>query len=471
MLRAVGLIALLTAAVVRGDSSPTVGDLIKRLGDPKFAVREAAHKELLRRGEGIVPELDRLAKTTDAETAERLAKVRYALVGYKEEILQRILDIKKARGLFNPIPGELDIPNDLRDLIAAHQPGSGDLLVTVATDPKHHLWYETLHMLVQTWDLMTADQLGRYVEKTVTVGTTHRPQFPAGVPATISFGAGPRDSWDGWPGSAPKGSAFRARTTRYLDGKPYDKPVEYPHPYGPVGRFDLGRLSEGTHTIRAVMEYEITQNGQTRKGEIRSKDSTFEIVAADTPDDLLAPKSAETAKAVREAISIVSREGYSDDIALPEWPPLRGFANPQDAAWPAQVTWPVDKDTRAGLHCPVWQIKLSVPVDLCFEAEIRDLKTGTVYPCFSPIVVHGHPAGQPSAPPPAPQGQGYFMPDDFRGFAKGRDGFVTVKVVLKPSRALALSDPRVAKYFPEEIESAELKMKVFPKIEPPAVHK
>jgi hypothetical protein len=463
MVRAIAVFALLAGAA-HADDRPDVAALVKQLGDPKFTVREAAQKELRQRGEAVVPELDRLVKEADAETAERIGKVRYALVGYKDDILRRILDIKSKRGLFNPIPGELDIPNDLRLLIADHQPGSGDLLVAIATDPKHQLWYETLHMLVQTWDLMTADQLGRYVEKTVTVGTTHRPKFPAGVPAAIYFAASPRDSWSGWPNPAPKGFAFRARTTSYLDGKPCEKPVDSAQPYGAVGRFDLSKLPEGKHTILVVMEYEITQHGQKRKGEIRSKESTFEIVAADTPDDLIAPRSKETSTAVREALSIVGREGDSDDIALPDVPrPPGRFANPEDAAWPPQVTWAVDKDTRAGLHCPVWRLKRPVPVDLCFEAEIRDLKTGQTYPA-GPITFH---AGdrQFIAPPPAGNAGGTMVPRDPQAFAKGRDGFVAVKVVLKPSRALALSDPRVNQYFGEEIESGELKMKVIPRVE------
>ena len=61
---------------------------------------------------------------------------------------------------------------------------------------------------------------------------------------------------------------------------------------------------------------------------------------------------------------------------------------------------------------------------------------------------------------------GYIVPRDPRAFAKDRDGFVPVKVVLKPSRALALSEPKVTGYFAEEIASGELKMKVIPKIEP-----
>ena len=70
---------------------------MKQLGGPKFATREAAQKELLKRGEEVVPELDRLAKSTDAETAERIRKVRYDLVGYKDDIRRLLRDVHEGK--------------------------------------------------------------------------------------------------------------------------------------------------------------------------------------------------------------------------------------------------------------------------------------------------------------------------------------------------------------------------------------
>ena len=70
-----------------------MADLVQQLGDPRFAVREAAQKELLRRGEGIVPELDELAKGADAETVERIGKVLYDLVGYKDDIRRLLAEV------------------------------------------------------------------------------------------------------------------------------------------------------------------------------------------------------------------------------------------------------------------------------------------------------------------------------------------------------------------------------------------
>jgi hypothetical protein len=44
----------------------------------------------------------------------------------------------------------------------------------------------------------------------------------------------------------------------------------------------------------------------------------------------------------------------------------------------------------------------------------------------------------------------------------GRSGFVPVRLVLKPSRAQALTDPKVTRYFGEEIVAEILRLKVGP---------
>jgi hypothetical protein len=51
---------------------------------------------------------------------------------------------------------------------------------------------------------------------------------------------------------------------------------------------------------------------------------------------------------------------------------------------------------------------------------------------------------------------------DERKLAKGRSGFVPVRLVLKPSRAMALSDLRVTRYFPGKIVTDVLQVKVGP---------
>jgi hypothetical protein len=445
MPRVLCLVAVfLLAGPLRADT-PSVADLVKQLGDPKFAVRETAQRELVKRGEGVVPELDRLTNRADPETADRIAKVRFALVGYKDAIRRLLADVHEDREIDSV---RVRVSDELRGLVAAHQPGAGDFLLSILADPKHKLHRQALRAFVATWDVATPDQIDTYIRQAVTLNATHRPRFPAKVGAMISCEAQLRDGWSGWPNPAPTAFLFRTRTTRYLDGKPYDKPFDYQYPFATVGWYRVGELAEGKHTIHAVLEYEFTQNGQKRKGQIRSKDSTFEVVSADTPDDLTVPRSKELSKAVRESLVVQS---HKESVPSPG----TGFQPGSfEYQWTPQVSWATDKGEWAGVHCPVWEVRVPLDVDLCFDVAIRDSKTGTVYPA-DPIVVHRRVTTM-----------GYVIPRDPRGFAKDRVGFAPVTVTLKPSRALALSEPKVTGYFAEEINSGELKMKVIPKIEP-----
>jgi hypothetical protein len=445
----------LTAGTVCADSPAGVEELVRQLGDAKFAVREAAQRELIKRGEGIVPELDKLTKGVDAETAERLRKVRYELVGYKDDIRRLLTAVHESKDSA-PVP----ISDELRSLITHHQPGSGDLLLAAISSPRTSNSRQAVRAFVATWDSATADQIDAYIQQVVTLKTNHRSEFPAKVGAMISYEAQIRNDWTGWPAIGDKKTefAFCGRTTRYLDGKPYEKPFEYQYPFATVGWYKIGELVEGKHAIHAVMEYEFTHRGEKRNGEIRSAESSFVVTSADTPDDLIAPKSDALIKRVSETFAV--RENDYDPKAFTGYQlgtlPAQGAEN----SWYPQVTWKTSPIDFAGLHCPVRMMKGPLTdVDLCFEAEIHDLKTGTVYPA-DPIVVR---RGQHVD-------RSWIVPRDVRAFAKNREGFVEgfvkVKVVLTPSRAVALTDPQVKNYYPEKITSGELRMKVFPKFEP-----
>jgi hypothetical protein len=442
-----GIVVAMFAVSAYADSPTDIATLVKQLGDPKFANRELAQKELLKRGEAIVPELDKLANTTDAETAERLRKIRYKLVGYKDDIRRLLAEVYDGDDR-----AQDPVSDELRGLIAEHQPGAGDFLLSILADPKHELRRRARRAFVTAWDSALPDQIETYIRQAVTLTATHRPKFPAKVGALVSFEAKLRDGWSGWPARASKTFSFSTRTTRYLDGKPYEKPFEYRYPFATVGWYRVGELAEGKHTIHAVLEYEFTQHGQTRKGTIRSKDSTFEVLPADTPDDLIAPKSKTLAKLVQDRFRICESE--RDSSAFDGVQPGRLPAQGAEHHWYPQVTWDVKPGVRAGVHCPVRKMSQPLDVDLCFDAEIHDIKSGTIYPA-DPIVV----------PSNLTVHLAWITPRDVRAFAKGRDGFVTVKVVLKPSRALALTHPYVKAYYPDPITSGELRMKVYQQVE------
>ncbi len=69
-----GLAAVLLACPAPGlaaDQPPTIAELVADLGHSAFRVREAAQRELWRRGEAAVPALERAANGDDPEAARR----------------------------------------------------------------------------------------------------------------------------------------------------------------------------------------------------------------------------------------------------------------------------------------------------------------------------------------------------------------------------------------------------------------
>jgi hypothetical protein len=433
MPRLLSLSAVLSLAGLALGDPPSVADLVKQLGDDKFARREAAQKEMLRRGDAIVPELDRLTKVSDAETAERIRKVLSVLVGYRDDIRRLLAEVKEGQ---NPGPVGLEqltdtaprIPGELRRVIARHQPGAGNFLLTLLADPKHELRRPALLAFVNTWNLATPDQLDAYIRQSVSLTSAHRSKFPAKVAAVIVVEAWARDGPAAWP-RLPQPAMVHLRVARHLDGKPYDSPTAVEHPSGPVGRYRVGELTEGTHAIHAVIEYEFTHRGEKRTGEIRSKVSHFEVVPADTPDDLIAPDDDRLAAHVKAGLNI-------DETGF------RGHG------WVAHARWAEKGGGIVGLHGPVWEVKRPLDVDLCFDVEIEDVRTGKVCPAGTFVLRRGQ------------TGYEQFLPADPRSFAAGRQGYVPVRVFLKPSRAAALSDPKVTRYYPRPIRTSELDMKV-----------
>jgi hypothetical protein len=409
------------AGVARADSAVVLADLVKQLGDAKFARREAAQTELLRRGEGIVPDLDRLAKTADAETAERIRKIRNELVGYQDDLVRLLRTVATKPGS-SPEP----ISEELKDLFTARQPRAGDFLLRLIADPKADLHLQARRTFIEVWESATPTQLDRFLQLQVYLTTAHRPRFPAKTAATIGMEALVRDDLDDWfPVNA---FVLNVRMLRYLDGKEYGKPVEHLHPLGTVGYYRVGDLAEGKHTILAVLEYEFTHRGEKRKGEIRSKESSFEVVSADASDDLIAPNEARLTEQVNKGLSI-------DETGF------RGHG------WVAHTRW-ADNRGNFGLHGPVWEVKKPLDVDLCFTVEIEDVRTAKIYPAAPFVLRQGE------------VGYGHFLPKDVKGFADGRQGYIPVRVTLTPSRAGALSDPKVSRYYSQPIRTGKLDMKI-----------
>jgi hypothetical protein len=341
----------------------------------------------------------------------------------------------------------LPIPDEIRKSIARHQPEAGNALLSILAMPNDRLYRQALMTFVSTWDVATADQIERYIQLAVTRKTNHRARFPAKSQATIAFETRVKDGRIGWPcSSRDKEFYFRAQTTRYLDGKTYEKLPEKlyddRYPFGKIGCYNVGELAEGKHTIRGVMKYEFTHRGEKRTGEIQFKESSFEIVAADAADDPAVAVDDELRKSVRR--SLVIRE--PEPIPEPRQP--RFDAQRVDRT---PLVWLEAAPTKwIALNCAAWEVRYPLDVDLCFDIEIHDIRSGKTYRAGEVRLVRGK------------TGRGGIVPADVAAFTTGRQEFVDVRVVMKPSRNAALADPQVRGYYPESISSAEMQMKIGP---------
>jgi hypothetical protein len=422
--------ALLAALlwVVRLDAEPaSVADLVKQLGDPKFAVREAAQKELLKRGEGIVPELDRLAKGADAEAADRIARVRYNLVGYKDDIRRLIREELRRYG-----PSSDRISDELRGLIAGHQPGSGDLLLSLVAKSDSETDGQGWRTFRLTWESHSAAQVESYVRETLSIVATHRSQVPARGGMLVRFAPQLRFGPDCWPPPADdRAFAFRARASLLVDGKPVDEPCETAYPTSGRGWFRVPHLSEGKHTIQVELKYEFTHRSETRTGRVCSRPEMATAGSDDDATEIWAKPFTISGKNYFRAAFRVARPEEPARPIIPE----RTDRDPASTVW-----WRTDSGGWAGISCPRWAVTAPLDVDLCFDAEFRDPRSDKVFPAEPILAAHGEQTG------------GYLIPRDFAGLARGRSGNVRMKLVLTPSREVAQFGPGLSHCYPEVIE-------------------
>jgi hypothetical protein len=421
------------------DLEKRVKALVGQLGDRAFARREAAHKALLKLGDGVVPLLEKLGRAEAPEVQLRIARIRRDLVGYRDDIRTSLAAMPEDKdGPRKPIP------EGLKRVIAGQQPKSGDYLLAMIADPKHPLRRRAVNAFTQTWDSMSAAQLKAYLSHVLALEAQPRARYPQGVDAGVGMLYHFVDNWAGLPADGIP-FHFATRTRHLLDGKPYGKPFAYQGPGATTGWIWTKDLALGKHSCGLELEYTFTHRGEKVTGRIRSRDFTFMVVAADTPDDLVAPKDAETDRLVRRSFRFIQKES---DLHAPR--ERRRFDRlPVEDPLRPQVTWEGPGGKRCGLSTPYWKADKALPVDLCFEVTLIDQKTGRTYRC-DPLILR--------------RGQahwGYIYPRDVRAFARGRSGDVPVKAVLRPSRKTALSTTDVTHYWPGSITSEVLTIRVY----------
>ncbi len=435
MVRIACLIALVSVVSTSlADAPPSLADLVRQLSDSKFAVREAAQQAILKRGEGIIPELDKFSKPTDPETLERLKKIRHALETYKDEI-RELLPMMQSYGAL----GE-----SLRHLIIDPQPGSLNLLLAIANTPRHPLRSCAVQAFIASRQVATVDQVDTFIQQSLVLRSTCRPKLPAlsGVPIPIEVRL--CEDLNTW---LPLEDNFghRSRTTCYVDGKSLGRAYPHPYAYASISRHDVREIAVGKHTFHGVLDYEFTHRGQKRTGKIVSEQRPIEIMPLDSVDDLAAPKSVDTTNLVRAALIV---EGVP--IERDQQAPALVVQTTKFVAVEPQVTVVLDTKKLITVVCPQWRLQAFLPVDLCFNVEFRDVQSGNVYDAGTICALRSSTTGS------------YLFPKNPESFFRGREGLVAVEIVLKPSRLLALETPSVKRYCSDEISVGVRYLKIVP---------
>ena len=419
-------VVVLVAGSTASADPPGVAEIVKQLGDARYSVREAAQKKLIRRGEGIAPDLERLKKGADAETVERIGKVLYALIGYKDDIkrLLRTATSSEHRDT------DVTIPLDLPGLIAEHQPGAGDLLLRLIDDREDRLYVPAARAFALTWEHQSADQMDGFIRRTLSVVTTQPPRFPAAVGTHVRYAPDLRFGPSGWPatgGSDP--FAFRSRATLLLDGKPCGPAYENGYPFAARAWFEVHPGLEGKHTVQVELQYEFSHRDATRTGRIRSDLATI-TAGPEEPADVWGPApSVREKNFLRAALRVFNADEPSEAG--------RRFLTEADP--PAAIWWRTTGGDWTGLGCPRWELAAQFSANLCFDVEIRDPRTGKSFPADPILVERGRTAN------------GWIGPRDFRAFAKGRTGVVRMDLVLTPSRRVAAFGPGLQSVYPEVV--------------------
>lgn len=325
----------------------------------------------------------------------------------------------------------------LRHLIQTGQPESGDFLLKslgagnmLAPDP-------AAFVIANTWDTLSRSQREQYLKLSMTHFVEQRPTYPQGVDAGIAVGPRFVPDFAGLPRAEPEITS-RTVTTHFLDGQQVGAPMSYANHTTISHWFRTGSLPLGKHSIRLVTDYEFQQGSEKYIGTIETE-RTFEIVR-ELSDSLQGPHDPVIEKHVRKSIQIV------EATKTTTWG-TRG--------WQPQMRWAGNETIKPGsLHTPSWSVTQPLPVDLCFQAELRLEQSDDSIACSEIVVL----AGKTSS--------FYFHPLNsisssalLRKYAD-EQGFVKVRVILTPSRSVAISDPRIRQYFGSRITSDVVRVRV-----------
>lgn len=263
----------------------------------------------------------------------------------------------------------------------------------------------------------------------------HRKSYPAGIHARA----------DGYS-LIPLGYVFiRSEEARILstETKVYsDGKQMYPSGTRGLGWRDnsfhvgFGRLSVGPHTLQLKTTYEFKLGDVAVRGVNTSPEYRVEITAADTPDHLAAEVDEQLIAQVEAAVMVASKDEVHEVQEFTYSAPRNAGA--LDAGW---------SKTTVKLSVPAIRVNKPLPVSLCMKPEIYVEGEDKPMTRLRWVI----PAGRIST-----RVLENWTPDsrlpELLGKTTYAEGRLLAKLVLRPSRALALSDPSIEKYYPRVIE-------------------
>ena len=289
-------------------------------------------------------------------------------------------------------------------------------------------------VLMQYRDRLTAEHWQSILDGRQYV-IRHRESYPAGIDAHT----------DGYS-LIPLGYVFirseearilSTETKVYADGRQM-------YPIGTKGlgwragllHIGYGNLSIGPHALQAKTTYELELGDVAVRGVNISPEYHVEITAEDTPDHLAAEVDEQLIAQVEAAVMVASKDEVHEVQEFTYSAPRNAGA--QDAGW---------SKTTVKLSVPAIKVTKPLPVSLCMNPEIY--VEGEDKPLTRlPWVI---PAGKIST-----RVLENWVPDPrlpkLLGKTTYAEGRLLARLVLRPSRALALSDPPIEKYYPRMIE-------------------
>ena len=343
------------------------------------------------------------------------------------------------------------VSNNLRRLVRDNQPQSGNQLIAAVGDSADLAPDPAAVIIATLWKDFSHEQLEQYLKAEMTHFIQQRAAYPAGVDAAIAVGPRYRG---GYPG-IPQEPALKSETvtTHFLDGQPIGEPFKYPQHTSISHWFRLGKLPVGRHTIRLVTDYKFEGGDQTWTGKVESPEYAFEMLPPETPDDLVVQPAEALMEQFRAAFEIREvTDERPNPRKMPEAPrPGRKlYSTWGPAGWAPQIRLGGDKG--GSIHMPAWQLFDKLPVDLCFRTEFHLEGGGVVLPGTELVVFAGESRSF------------YFMLQNFdieklRKLAD-KEGFIPVRVKLIPSRSIAMSHPRVKRYFGGEFTSEVVRLRI-----------